>query len=173
MSGDANGLASLEFAAKNSTNFFSPTTTLFKEYPSERKQIINNYDVAGVADGIETFFERDFDEGIHLAGQYHNSNYSDPDDNLEESLDFLIGTKQSDKAKQVVERIEESGIISGKTSETLSMLNLSAGNIEQAVTGLEKSNNSQLNFYLALSHLKQGQKRNVIPDLIKTVDGCT
>ncbi len=163
----------LEAAASDQTTFFFPVTDLFKHYPSSRTAILAHENMQAIVASICSFYGRDFDEGVHLAGQYHDSSSPDKDEDLNQSIEFLIGAGKTGAAKALIETIESMGIISEDTSELLSMINLSTSDIPPAITLLEKQNNSQLHFYLALAHLKQGHTKSAVPELVEAIDGCT
>lgn len=162
----------LEYAAAKDTAYFFPVVAMFRGYPAFRSRIVNNHDTGAITEAIQAYYERDFDEGVHLAGQYDDYGYADGDDNLNRSLDFLIGTGRLQETKHLIETIEADGIISDDTSETLSMVNLAIGDTEQAVRQLEEQSDSQLSFYLAQSYLEQGRTGSAIPELIKIVGDC-
>lgn len=171
--GQFNDLDHLEYAANYSSSYFFPIVTLFKNYPATRSRISATFDTDSISARIETYYGRDFDEGVHLAGQYHDSSYADSDDDLKHSLDFLIGTDRLEETKELIETIEANGVISSDTSETLSIVNLALGDMDRAIPQLEEQDDSQLHFYLAQSYLQQGKIRSAIPGLVKTVDDCT
>ncbi|WP_163338840.1 C39 family peptidase [Desulfopila sp. IMCC35008] len=171
--GQFNNLDHLEYAATSSSSYFFPIVTLFRNYPATRSRISSTFDIDGISTRIEAYYGRDFDEGMHLAGQYHDSSYADSDDDLKQSLDFLIGTNRLKEAKELIEAIEANGVISSDTSETLSIVNLALGDLERAIPQLEEQDDSQLHFYLAQSYLQQGKIRSALPGLVKTIDDCT
>jgi len=166
-------LRHLEYAAQDPVPYFFPLVSIFQDYPAKRGEILNGDEIPQISQAIRTYYERDFDEGLHLAGQYDDPDYANADKALQHSLDFLVGTGQIREARDLITTIKENGIISDDTAETLAMLNLAAGDIDEAMTQLEQQNDNQLNFYLALSHYHKGQLQGTIPGLIKTIDGCT
>lgn len=146
---------------------------MYNEYPSLRYNVSDKYDIDHITASIKNYFGRDFDEGMHSAGQYHNEDYADADEDLKKSISFFIGIGQLSELRDLIEEIQSNGVVSSDTMDSLAMINLAMGDFDRTVPLLEEQNNSQLQFYLAQSYLKLGKTRSAVSGLVKTVDDCT
>ncbi len=167
------GADHLMMAMDGSSQFFLPLVTAYKEYPSLRADLVQTRNVEGAVADIINYFDTDFDEGMHLAGQINNYDYPYEDEKLESSLNFLVGTGHLKKASSLIEEIGSKGLLSDNSLETQAMLDISLGDFDNAIPRLTDLNNSQLHFYLAQSYLQQGNVTSAIAGLVKTIDGCT
>ncbi len=167
------GAEHLMMAMGGSSQFFLPLVTAYQEYPSLRAGLVQTRNVEGAVSDIVNYFNTDFDEGLHLAGQVNDYDYPYEDEKLESSLDFLVGTGHLEKASSLIKEIGSKGLLSDKTLKTQAMLDISLGDFNNAIPRLTDLNNSQLYFYLAQSYLKQGNITSAIAGLVKTIDGCT
>jgi|GEM_PF-1069949 len=163
----------LMMAMNGSTQFFLPLVTAYQEYPALRADLLSSRNVEGAVSNIINYFNTDFDEGTHLAGQLNEYDYPSEDKRLESSLTFLVGTGHLETASHLIEEIGAKGLLSDTTLETQAMLDLSLGDFDNAIPRLNDLDDSQLHFYLAQSYLKQGNITSAIAGLVETVDGCT
>lgn len=163
----------LQSASKSSSSYFFPLVTLYNEFPSYRKEATSHHDLSAVTQSILNYYSRGFDEGTHLAGQFHYADYATTDKDLKKTISFLIGTRQLNEGKQLIEQIKDNGVVSATTKKSLAMINLALGDFDSALLQLEEQSSAQLQFYLAQTYLEQGKTRNAIPGLIKTIDDCT
>lgn len=163
----------LMMAMDGSSQFFLPLVTAYQEYPSLRAGLQQTRNVEGAVSSIVNYFDTDFDEGTHLAGQINEYDYPQEDEKLESSLNFLVGTGHFEKASLLIEEIGSKGLLSDNTLETQAMLDISLGDFDRAIPRLTKLDDSQLHFYLAQSYLRQGNVAGAIAGLVKTIDGCT
>ena len=160
-------------AAGDNGEFFFPLTILYSNFPGLRKQISQNYDPEFVASAIYTYFDDNFDEAIHQAGQYHNDRRSESDWNLKYSIQYLIGLQQFDMVEELLSRIDEKGQISSAMRSQMGMIRLARGEFEPGIDQLIAHNNSGNSFYAGLANLKIGNTQAAIRQLSKAVSGCT
>jgi tetratricopeptide (TPR) repeat protein len=160
-------------AAGDNGEFFFPLTILYSNFPGLRKQISQNYDSEVVASAIYTYFDDNFDEAIHQAGQYHNDRGSESDWNLKYSIQYLIGLQQFDMVEELLSRIDEKGQISSAMQSQMGMIRLARGEFEPGIDQLITHNNSGNSFYAGLANLKIGNTQAAIRQLSKAVSGCT
>lgn len=162
----------LEAAGKNET-FFLPLTVLYNDFPGLRPLLYDRFSKDKVAGSIYDFYSSDFDEGIHLWGQYHDKDSADEDSVLEYSLAYLIGERQLPLAQELIETIEDQGQISDTTRKTVGMISMALGDFESGVYRLNESEEKDLDFYLALAELELDNSQAAVSALVRTVDGCT
>ncbi len=160
-------------AAGDNGEFFFPLTILYSNFPGLRKQISQNYDSELVASSIYTYFDDDFDEAIHQAGQYHDNRVSESDWNLKYSIQYLIGLQQFDMVEELLSRIDEKGQISAAMQSQMGMIRLARGEFEPGLDQLIAHNNRGNSFYAGLANLKIGNTQAAIRQLSKAVSGCT
>jgi hypothetical protein len=160
-------------AAGDNGEFFFPLTVLYSNFPGLRKQISHNYDPELVAASIYTYFDDNFDEAIHQAGQYHDERESEPDWNLKYSIHYLIGQQQLDRVEKLLTRIDENGQISPETQSQMGMIHLARGDFESGIDQLITHKNSGNSFYAGLANLKIGNTQAAIRQLSEAVSGCT
>ncbi len=160
-------------AAGKKEVFFIPLTILYKDFPGLRPVLNDRYNEDIVAGSIVNFFSSDYNEGIHLWGQYHDEDDSREDRVLDYSLAYLIGQNQLKMARKLITNIEEQGPISTKTENTLAMIDLALGDFASGVHHIDESDAHDLEFYLALAELQLGNRQAAISGMAQTVDGCT
>lgn len=160
-------------AAGDSGEFFLPLTTLYSNFPGLRKQIAQGYDSELVASSIYSYFNDNFDEAIHLAGQYHYERESEPDWNLKYSIQYLIGLQKFDLVEKLLARIDERGQVSPEMQSELGMIHLARGEFEPGIDRLVTHANGDHAFYAGLANLKIGNTRAAVRQLSKSVSGCT
>ena len=160
-------------AAGDNGEFFFPLTVLYNRFPGLRKQISQNYDPEFVASSIYTYFDNDFDEAIHQAGQYHNEHWSESDSDLENSINYLIGLQQFDRVEELLTRIDEKGQISSEMQAQIGMIHLARGEFEPAIDRLISHANSGNSFYAGLASLRLGNTQAAVRHLSAAVSGCT
>lgn len=162
----------LQAAGKNEA-FFIPLTVLYKDFPGLRPVLDERFSKDATANAIVDFFSSDFDEGIHLWGQYHDEDRSKADQVLEYGLNYLVGQRELTLAQDLIASIEEQGPISDKTKNTRGMIDMALGDFESGVHRLNEGGDSDYNFYLALADLQLDNSQAAIGNLVKTVDDCT
>jgi hypothetical protein len=172
-SGEHTSLYHLKYAAERSPSYFFPLMAMYEEFPSMRMTVHETFDIPSSTQVLVDYFSRDFDEGLHLAGQMHYDDQPWNDTDLKAALTFLIGTGQKKRARDLIEKIKESGLIADNTEETLAIVNLSLGEFDIALPQLEEYGDSQMYFYLAQGYLSMGNPRGAVSGLIETVDDCT
>jgi hypothetical protein len=160
-------------AAGDNGEFFFPLTILYNNFPGMRKQISRNYDSEIVASSIYTYFDDDFDEAIHKAGQYHDERQSESDWNLKYSIKYLIGLHRFDMVEELLTRIDEKGQISPEMQSQMGMIHLARGEFEAGIDQLITHNNKGNSFYAGLANLKIGNTQAAIRQLSEAVSGCT
>jgi len=160
-------------AAGDDGEFFFPLTTLYTNFPGLRKQISQSYDSGLVASSIYTYFDDNFDEAIHQAGQYHDDRMSESDRNLKYSIQYLIGLKKFDLVEELLTRIDEKGQISPEMQSEMGMIHLARGEFEPGVDRLITHRNGDNAFYAGLANLKLGNTQAAIRQLSESVSGCT
>lgn len=160
-------------AAGDNGEFFFPLTILYTNYPGLRKQISQDYDSGSVAASIYSYFGNDFDEGIHLAGQYHDERLSESDWNLNYSIQYLIGQQQFGVVEELLTRIDEKGQISPEMQARIGMIHLAQGQFEPGIDRLITHDSSVNSFYAGLANLKIGNKQAAVRQLSEAVSGCT
>ncbi len=160
-------------AAGDNGEFFFPLTILYSNFPGLRKQISQNYDSELVAASIYTYFDDNFDEAIHQAGQQHDDRASESDWNLKYSIQYLIGLQQFDMVEELLTRIDEKGQISNAMQSQMGMIHLARGEFEPGIDQLIAHNNSGNSFYAGLANLKIENTQAAIRHLSEAVSGCT
>jgi tetratricopeptide (TPR) repeat protein len=160
-------------AAGDNGEFFFPLTVLYNKFPGLRKQISENYDPEYVASSIYTYFENDFDEAIHQAGQYHDERWSKSDSDLKNSISYLVGQRQFDRVEELLTRIDAKGQLSSEMQAQIGMIHLARGEFDPAIDQLISHKNSGNSFYTGLAYLKLGNTQAAIRQLSEAVSGCT
>lgn len=160
-------------AAGDNGEFFFPLTVLYSNFPGLRKQISHDYDSELVASSIYTYFDDNFDEAIHKAGQHHDDRESESDLNLTHSIQYLIGLQQFDLVEELLTRIDEKGQISPAMQSQMGMIHLARGEFESGIDQLIANKNSGNSFYAGLANLKIGNTQAAIRQLSEAVSGCT
>lgn len=160
-------------ASRSSGTFFLPLITAYSHFPSQRKTLAKTHDMEGVVETIFNYFQSDYDEGAHLAGQVHYDDYASEDKKLQASLSFLIGTGQLQAASRLIEEIDTTGELSEETRKLQAMVDLAQGDFSEARLRLSLLDDAEYQFYLAQSYLKDGDTASAVPGLVKTIDNCT
>ncbi|GAB4337389.1 MAG: hypothetical protein Kow0089_08570 [Desulfobulbaceae bacterium] len=163
----------LQAIGREDAMFFIPLTILYSDFPGLRATLDARYSRKDVTDSIIRYFGSDFDEGIHLWGQYHDESRSEEDRILGYALKYLIGIGEVRKAQDLIAAIERNGPISNETKRIRGMLDLAQGEYESGVYRLKDGEQEKLDLYLALAELELGKKSAAISSLVETVDGCT
>ncbi len=160
-------------AAGDSGEFFFPLTILYSNFPGLRKSITENYDSEKLASSIYTYFDDNFDEGDHQAGQYHDYRGSDPDWNLKASIQYLIGLQEFDLVESLLTSIDEKGQISSEMQSYMGMIHLARGDFEQGIDQLIANNRTKNSLYAGLANLQIGNTPAAVRLFSKAVSGCT
>lgn len=153
--------------------FFIPLTILYNDFPGLRKKLDQRFSREQTTGSIVNFFNSDFDEGLHLWGQYHDESRTEEDKVLEYSLNYLIGTGELVQARDLITAIEEQGPISNETKQVRGMIDMALGDLETGLYRLKAGEQKKLDIYLAMAEFRLGNKPAAISSLVKTVDGCT
>lgn len=135
---DTISAAHLKKAAGEHADFFFPVTILYREFPSLRTSLDKRYNPDQISEAIIDYFSDDFDEGTHLAGQYHDERWAMPDWALRFSIEYLIGQKQFAKASGLLSSIDDHGQLSKKMQYYSGILALANGEYEIGIDRLSK-----------------------------------
>ena len=161
-------------AAGESGEFFFPLTVLYNNFPGLRKTISENYDSEKISSSIYAYFNEDFDEGVHEAGQYHNKQDSDPDWDLKYSIQYLIGRQEFEMVEKLLTRIDLEGQISPEMKSHMGMIHLARGRFEERIDQLvSDEGETGSSFYAGLANLKIGNIQAAIRHLSRSVSKCT
>jgi hypothetical protein len=158
-------------AAGDSGEFFFPITILYADFPGLRRTISEKYNTEFVVDCIRAYFWEDFDEGIHLWGQYHDERWARPDWALSSSIQYLIGRKRFDLVEELITRIDEEGQVSEGMLADIGMIDLARGEFERGLDRLKRAGGEAKSLYAGLANLKTQGTQGVIRELVKTVKG--
>jgi tetratricopeptide (TPR) repeat protein len=156
-------------AAGDTGEFFFPVTILYSDFPGLRETIATKYDPEFVSNSIKTYFWDDFDEGVHLWGQYHDERWAWPDWTLQYSMNYLIGQERFDLVEALITRIDEEGQVSEGMSAELGMINLAHGEFERGLDRLMLSERISNPLYVGLTYMKKGNIQGAIRALSKTL----
>ena len=158
-------------AAGDTGEFFFPVTILYSDFPGLRDRISKQYDEESVSTSIKTYFWDDFDEGVHLWGQYHNERWAWPDWALRYSIQYLIGQERFDLIEALITRIDEEGQVSERILTDLGMIDLASGEFERGLDRLVRSEGRTANpFYVGLAKLRMDDNQGAIRNLVEIVD---
>ncbi|MFH0926360.1 MAG: C39 family peptidase [bacterium] len=158
-------------AAGDTGEFFFPLTILYSDFPATRKTISHKYNKKVINKAIMNYFGDDFDEGIHLWGQYHDERWASPDWALNYSIEYLIGQGELDLVAQLVNRINEKGQVSDDILAVTGMIDLAKGKIKTGLDQLLSVPKKNLSLYTGLVNLKIGDNQGAIRELVKTLKG--
>jgi hypothetical protein len=156
-------------AAGDTGEFFFPVTILYVDFPGLRNTLIKQYDPERISQAIKTYFWNDFDEGVHLWGQYHDERWASSDWALQYSIEYLIGQQRFDLIDALITRIDEEGQVSEGMSADLGMIELARGTFERGVNRLIRAEKTLNPFYVGLASLKMGNLQGAIRELVKTL----
>lgn len=159
----------LQKAAGETGEFFFPVTILYTDFPGLRGQLTASYDVESIEASIRTYFWDDFDEGVHLWGQYHDEHWAWPDWNLRYSIHYLIGQKQFDLVEELITHINEQGQISEEMVAEVGMIDLAGGEFNMGLDRLNALGNPIYPLYIGLTYLKTGNEQGAVRELAKAV----
>ncbi|WP_028580475.1 C39 family peptidase [Desulfogranum japonicum] len=163
----------LEIAQSLHPSFFLPYVALMEYFPkSLNKPQVQENEVKAI-NSITNFFAHGFDEGVHLWGQRHYEDYAESDQNFYASLTYLIYRNHLDDAKQVINQVEATGLISDETKGLRGMLDLANGNLPRGVERLESIYEPDLAIYQAAAQIAMEKSRAAVANLVRTVDSCT
>lgn len=165
--------AHLQMAAGPDAEFFFPVTILYREFPSLRASLNKQYNAEQISNAIIDYFGNDFDEGAHLAGQYHDERWAMQDWALKFSIEYLIGQQQFKKASNLLDSIDEHGQLSEDMQYYSGILALNDGQFETGIDRLSKADSDSKHFYKALACLEMGNRTEAVTDLVKLMQGCT
>ena len=159
----------LQKAAGETGEFFFPVTILYTDFPGLRERLTESYDVDSVGASIRTYFWDDFDEGVHLWGQYHDEQWAWPDWNLRYSIHYLSGQKRFDLVEELITHINEQGQISEDMLAEVGMIDLAYGEFDSGLDRLNALEDAMYPFYIGLTYLKTGNAQGAIRELAKAV----
>jgi hypothetical protein len=157
-------------AAGDTGEFFFPITILYADFPGLRKRIAEKYNTDLVSDSIKAYFWDDFDEGVHLWGQYHDEYWAWPDWALRYSIHYLIAQERFDLIEELIARINEEGQISQDMLAEIGMIDLARGKFENGLDRLISPEATMNPLYVGLTYLKKGNNQGALRELVKTVD---
>lgn len=165
--------AHLQIAAGQDGEFFFPVTILYREFPSLRASLNEQYNTEQISNDIIDYFGNNFDEGVHLAGQYHDERWAKRDWALKFSIEYLIGQQQFEKASALLASIDEHGQLSEDMQYYSGILALNDGQFEIGIDRLSKADSDSKHFYKALACLEIGNRTEAVTELVKLLQGCT
>lgn len=169
---DAPSIAHLSKAAGDNAAFFFPLTILYTEFPSLRATLNARYKPDRVADAIVAYFGKNYDEGTHLAGQYHDERWANPDGHLKSSVEYLMDQHCFDQMEQLLARVDIRGQLSGQMQYYNAILALSQGRYEAALDRFGRAEGHGKDFYAALASLQVEDRSHALQGLVETLDGC-
>ena len=156
-------------AAGDTGEFFFPITILYSDFPGLRKTISEKYDAERVIDSIKAYFWDDFDEGVHLWGQYHDERRAEPDWVLRFSIRYLIGQERFDLVEELITRIDEEGQVSEGMLADIGIIDLARGKFGRGLDRLRRAGEFAEPLYAGLADLKMGDDQGAIRELVETV----
>jgi len=166
-------VAQLERAAGHNGELFFPVTILDADYPGLRPALDTKYDPNVVATRIETYFGNDFDEGIHLWGQYHSERRGSEDWALTYAFKYLIAHRRFDLAEKIASRIDEEGQLSDPALADMGMIDLGLGRLREGLDRLERADESGRALYAGLALEKLGDAQGAVRKLASAISGYT
>jgi hypothetical protein len=166
------GIAHLEKAAGENAAFFFPLTVLYTEFPSLRDTLNRRYDAERVSEAIIRYFGDNYDEGTHLAGQYHDERWAYPDGSLRSSVEYLIDQNRFDQLEQLLARVDTHGQLSGQMQYYNAILALSQGRYEAGLDRFSRASGHGTDFYAGLASLKVNDRPHALQGLVRTLDDC-
>jgi hypothetical protein len=170
---DTISAAHLEKAAGEKADFFFPVTILYSEFPSLREHLDRKYDAESISQAIVEYFGNDFDEGVHLAGQYHDKRWAMPDWALKYSVEYLLGQQKIEKTYDLLSRIDDQGKLSPKMQYYRGILALTKGEFEIGLDRLTRAESESRHFYKAMACLETGNRPEAVTELVSLLKGCT
>ncbi len=147
-------MAHLKRAAGEKGDFFFPVVTMYMDYSGLRDEITKQYPPQKIADDIYAFFARNFDEGAHLWGQYHNESWALTDWALRYGIAYLVAHQQYELVEKLITGIDEKGIVTDDMLEILGMIDLAHGRFKKGLDRLQRAD-VYSGFYMGLLHLQQ------------------
>lgn len=156
-------------AAGDTGELFFPVTILYNDYPGLRANLNAQYAPQTIETAITTYFGEDFDEGVHLWGQYHNERWPWPDWALRYSIYYLIGQQRFETVARLLTRIDEQGQLSPDMLAEVGMIELAQGHFASGLDRLNTSNESLNPLYAGLAYLKTGNEQSAIRELLNAV----
>jgi hypothetical protein len=156
-------------AAGKTGEFFLPITILYSNFPGLRKTISEKYNTELVIDSIKRYFWDDFDEGMHLWGQYHNERQAAPDWAMRSSVQYLIGQERLDLVEELITRIDGEGQVSKDMLAEVGMIDLAHGKFERGLDRLKRAGEDEKPLYVGLANLRMEDDQRSIRELVKTV----
>ncbi len=169
---DSPSIAHLERAAGDKGAFFFPLTILYTEFPSLRSTLNATYDADRITDEIVAYFGNNFDEGIHLAGQYNDDGTPMPDWALKTSVEYLIGQRRFEQIEKLLARVDSKGQLSGQMQYYNGMVALSQGRYADGLDRFSRAAGEGKDFYAALASLEMNDRSHALQGLVETLDGC-
>lgn len=160
-------------AAGDTGEFFIPVTLMYSKFPGLRQELSEKYDTDKVMESIRAYFWEDFDEGIHQWGQYHDDDRATSDAALKNSISYLIGNRRFDMVESLITRIDDKGPVSGNMLGNIGMIDLVSGDYDRGLDRIARALNGNVStwtFYLGLAHLKDGDTRQAIRELVRAVE---
>jgi hypothetical protein len=159
-------------AAGETAEFFFPLTMLYAQYPSLRPSLDRHFDVDRTTRAIIEYFGNNFDEGIHMPGQYHNERYANPDWALKTSVQYLIGHDRFEQIEKLLARVNDQGRLSGQMQYYQAIIALNQGHFADGLDRFSQASGEAKSFYAALASLQTGDRPHALRGLIETLDGC-
>lgn len=163
-------LAHLHKAAGNKNDFFLPVVTMYNEYPGLRDSISKKYDSKKIAEGIFSFFSKNFDEGTHLWGQYHEDEWASTDWALRYSISYLLAHKQYEAIENLITNIDQKGEVTSRMFGILGMIDLAHGRFNSGFDRLQRASSRDYSLYTGLLSLQNDNIGAAIRSLYSVAD---
>ncbi len=160
-------------AAGDTGEFFFPVTILVSELPGLRDEVAARFDPDAVAGSIRRYFGEDFDEGIHLWGQYHDERWAQQDWALQSSIEYLIGERRFELLSELAGKIDAEGQLSDKTLAEVGVVELGRGEIRKGLDRLDRADESIPALYSGLGRRKLGDEAAAVRQLVQALSGFT
>jgi hypothetical protein len=160
-------------AAGDTGEFFFPLTILVSEFPALRVPLAERFDPDVVTGSIRRYFGEDFDEGVHLWGQYHDEGGAWQDWALQTSVEYLIDQGRFELLSELAGEIDAEGQLSNKTLAEVGVVELGRGEIRKGLDRLDRADQSAPALYSGLGRRKLGDEPAAVRQLVKALSGFT
>jgi len=160
-------------AAGDTGEFFFPLTILVSEFPTLRAPLAERFDPDVVTGSIRRYFGEDFDEGVHLWGQYHDEGWAWQDWALQTSVEYLIDQGRFGLLSELAGEIDAEGQLSDKTLAEVGVVELGRGEIRKGLDRLDRADESAPALYSGLGRLELGDEKAAVRQLVEALSGFT
>ena len=141
-------------AAQPDGRYILPVTALYTSFPHVREHLDSLVNPDTVIAGIFRFFGSDFDEGVHLWGQYHDENAYYPDMALYYAVYYMTAHERYAGIERLLVRIDEMGQLTPGLIFRLGMIDLARGRLRSGMQRLARADLKGGDLYMGLVERK-------------------